>query len=65
MKLFDVNNDVPEDGEIHHAMKRLRYRCTGRAHSIHTDDLRGWLQNAEDEEDNKKKGVMVPTGGLL
>ena len=40
---FDVEDKVPEEGEIEWAVKRLRNNCSGGPSQMQAEHLKGWL----------------------
>ena len=44
---FDVEDKVPEEGEIEWAVKRLRNNCSGGASQMRAEHLKGWITVAQ------------------
>ncbi len=53
---FDVNDDIPMDGEIREAVKCLRYCRAGGLEGMQAEHLKQWLRDIEEEEREDKRG---------
>jgi hypothetical protein len=53
---FDVNDDIPTDGEIREAVKCLRYGRAGGLGGMRAEHLKQWLRDIEEEEREDKRG---------
>jgi hypothetical protein len=53
---FDVNDDIPTDGEIREAVKCLRNGRAGGLGGMRAEHLKRWLRDIEEEETEDKWG---------
>ena len=58
---FAIEDGVLEDGEIRVAVRKLNNGRAGGTAGMRGEDLKRWLQGAEDEED-PEKGAMEGAG---
>ena len=56
---FEVEDRVPDEGEIEWVVKRLRNKCAGGLSRMRAEDLKGWLAAARRGE----KGETADKGG--
>ena len=53
---FDVNDEIPTDGEIREAVKSLRNGRAGGLGGMRAEHLKRWLRDIEEEEQEDKRG---------
>ena len=49
LELFEVEDKLPEEGEIEGAVRRLRNNCSGGPSQMRAEHLKGWLAAASIE----------------
>ena len=60
IETFEVDEGVPEEGEVEWAVKRMRKNRAGGTLRMRADDLKGWLAAAQRGE---KKGEIAEKEG--
>ena len=56
---FDVNDEVPPDGEIRAAVKRLSNGRAGGASSMRAEHMKEWLAGVEEEEQEDEEAATA------
>ena len=60
---FEVEDKVPDEGEIEWAVKRLRNNRSGGPSRMRAEDLKGWLAAARQGEKEREAATKDGGGG--